>query len=530
MPNVTVEIHETGAVVEVGTSGPQGAQGAQGPAGSGGDQLTLSTYAGLPAAGTNGRLRRVTDNVRGVWLDTGTRWVHQMFQWANLQDHPNGDPTGASDVSQALIDLSTVADGLYTPPGTYRIDNAVAINREINFLGSGFGSTVFLLGGNINGLSFNVGQATTRHHLEIGGFAIGTTADRTAGAALRIGAISQSTIRDIFVSNAYGGRPFVGIQVLGGAYQSHWHRIRAAGVASHALHFFQDGLLGSIIDHWFDDQCQFEENVGTGIFVEMAAATGTTNDIEGIYLGACTSSGNNKGVELSVAFNGVIKNVFLRGTILDGNASFGFGQAGAGRIQVVRLEDVWSSNNNGHNIILDQTVEDFVVDGGHNSLSDLSGVLVYGARNGRVQNCSIMSNSRGLGGDYGVFLANNAANVQVQGNRIYNNTTVYGGEYMNGIIVAAGCTDIELLDNVIRTGGPTVRINNLAGAETRMAGNRRDDAEVGHQVDVVATASLPAASAAMDGRVLIEDAGAGDRNVVIYVAGQRFRLDGGTAF
>jgi len=47
---------------------------------------------------------------------------------------------------------------------------------------------------------------------------------------------------------------------------------------------------------------------------------------------------------------------------------------------------------------------------------------------------------------------------------------------------------------------------------------------------VVATGSLPAAGAANDGKILIEDNGAGDRNLVIYGGGQRFRIDGGAAF
>jgi hypothetical protein len=47
---------------------------------------------------------------------------------------------------------------------------------------------------------------------------------------------------------------------------------------------------------------------------------------------------------------------------------------------------------------------------------------------------------------------------------------------------------------------------------------------------VIATASLPAAGAANDGRVVIEDNGTGDRNLVIYAGGQRFRIDGGAAF
>jgi hypothetical protein len=52
----------------------------------------------------------------------------------------------------------------------------------------------------------------------------------------------------------------------------------------------------------------------------------------------------------------------------------------------------------------------------------------------------------------------------------------------------------------------------------------------GLKVDVVATGSLPAAGASMDGRVLIENVGAGDRNLIIYAGGERFRLDGGATF
>jgi hypothetical protein len=55
-------------------------------------------------------------------------------------------------------------------------------------------------------------------------------------------------------------------------------------------------------------------------------------------------------------------------------------------------------------------------------------------------------------------------------------------------------------------------------------------AKAGIDTRIVATASLPAAAAAMDGHVLIEDAAVGDRNLIIYAGGQRFRIDGGAAF
>lgn len=47
---------------------------------------------------------------------------------------------------------------------------------------------------------------------------------------------------------------------------------------------------------------------------------------------------------------------------------------------------------------------------------------------------------------------------------------------------------------------------------------------------IVATGSLPAASASMNGTVLLEDGGAGNQNVVIYANGERYRIDGGATF
>jgi hypothetical protein len=58
-------------------------------------------------------------------------------------------------------------------------------------------------------------------------------------------------------------------------------------------------------------------------------------------------------------------------------------------------------------------------------------------------------------------------------------------------------------------------------------GGTIDPTGVRRRLPIVATASLPAAAAAMDGTILIENGGAGDRNLIIYAGGQRFRIDGG---
>lgn len=48
-------------------------------------------------------------------------------------------------------------------------------------------------------------------------------------------------------------------------------------------------------------------------------------------------------------------------------------------------------------------------------------------------------------------------------------------------------------------------------------------------VPVVTTANLPAAGATQNGLLFIEDAGAGNRNLMAYAGGERFRIDGGAA-
>lgn len=71
----------------------------------------------------------------------------------------------------------------------------------------------------------------------------------------------------------------------------------------------------------------------------------------------------------------------------------------------------------------------------------------------------------------------------------------------------------------------------LNQSATKMAAYHADVVHFGDiRIPVIATASLPAAGAQNDRRIVIEDAGAGDRNLIIYAEGQRFRIDGGTSF
>jgi hypothetical protein len=82
------------------------------------------------------------------------------------------------------------------------------------------------------------------------------------------------------------------------------------------------------------------------------------------------------------------------------------------------------------------------------------------------------------------------------------------------------CT-VDRFDNVLP-------MNNRFNSYTDSAGLLTFGGTVRHPI--LATAALPAAAAAMDGSIVIENAGAGDRNLIVYSNGQRFRIDGGAAF
>lgn len=96
-----------------------------------GAQLLASTYAGLPGSGadTAGALRRVTDQVRGIWMDTGAQWVNMTGHTVNVREFgAKGDgTTNDSAAFQAAAEALDALGGgkLYVPRGTYLLNGGV---------------------------------------------------------------------------------------------------------------------------------------------------------------------------------------------------------------------------------------------------------------------------------------------------------------------------------------------------------------------------------------------------------------------
>lgn len=83
-------------------------------------QLTESTYAGLPAPGAAGTLRKVTDSIRGVWMDTGAQWIPLNGGVANVKDFGAVGDGVTSDLA-AIIAAYAASPRVLFPEGTYNM-------------------------------------------------------------------------------------------------------------------------------------------------------------------------------------------------------------------------------------------------------------------------------------------------------------------------------------------------------------------------------------------------------------------------
>ena len=83
------------------------------------------TFATLPTAALAGRLARVTDTMRGLWMDDSTRWA-PVGPYVNANDF-GVKADGTTDDRVALQAALTAAAGktLYIPKGTYIVSWAM---------------------------------------------------------------------------------------------------------------------------------------------------------------------------------------------------------------------------------------------------------------------------------------------------------------------------------------------------------------------------------------------------------------------
>ena len=126
-------------------------------------------------------------------------------------------------------------------------------------------------------------------------------------------------------------------------------------------------------------------------------------------------------------------------------------------------------------------------------------------------------------------------NVRFDGKLTFHTASIGVGALDNNNVVLQNANAIASINNAGSAAVPLIVFNAsnsiVVGPTSGTAVRVRLDAQSTNRVHipVVATGSLPAAGASEDGSIIIEDNGAGDRNLIIYGGGQRFRIDGGAA-
>ena len=92
------------------------------------------TKAGLPAAGTANRLARVTDDIRGFWIDTGTQWK-SITGYADVTDFGANPDGGVTDNATPFTNAMTGAGAggkVFIPEGDnyYGFATGITINLQ----------------------------------------------------------------------------------------------------------------------------------------------------------------------------------------------------------------------------------------------------------------------------------------------------------------------------------------------------------------------------------------------------------------
>src|SRR3990167_2886407 len=132
-----------------------------------------------------------------------------------------------------------------------------------------------------------------------------------------------------------------------------------------------------------------------------------------------------------------------------------------------------------------------------------------------------------------VFLTNNLERMRITADGIVsflgaNTTNATAGDLVVANTLGLKSANAEANDTLYLV-SMDVNGNAILGGGSAGRTKLFDDTQRLH-LPVVAAGSLPVPGADEDGSVLIENNGVGDRNLIIYASGQRFRIDGGSAF
>jgi len=200
-----------------------------------GGQLDEYTLTGLPTAGHKGRIALVSDDIRGLWIDTGTQWIPYQTDWVNVKYFGAAGDDTQDDTSyiQAAIDAMAAGEFgeggiVYFPTGIYKTTAKItraSTRFNLTLMGSGYNSTLIRSESGL-GTDFTFEIGDTSAALQFTRFiGLGIDCESSTGGCVKglnvrnfqfrdcfftAPNLSGDTTRGIFVDQDSAGAPFSG--------------------------------------------------------------------------------------------------------------------------------------------------------------------------------------------------------------------------------------------------------------------------------------------------------------------------------
>lgn len=355
---------------------------------------------------------------------------------------------------QAAIDAAPTNGTVVLPRGTI-LYTTIAINKGLTLRGQGYPSTFLKQTANGDGVTVNVGGGAQISNVLIEDILLGASADRTSGAALRLGYVGFCHVNNVRITNALGGKPFEGLRI-DRASDCHFSKLIVQGCASNGAVIQPGSSTSVIVEIYFDSECMFRSCEANGMYVLMDQVySNGVCSVEGGHVAATFYNNTLAGVRMHATIAGAeIVNWHFNGATFDSNqgtsntagsadgglvADASFNSTAFIRRLHICLAGAWSSNNGNAGLYLSK-VRDFTICCGSVHINDKIGIdlqtCVFGTVTTHINDNSNAADNT----SYGLQIGGSSADIAVASD--FDNTDSSAND-QRGVNIGSSATDLD---------------------------------------------------------------------------------------